>query len=69
MEEKKVLSEADEELVAAGAGETLQISAGLKCPHCGSSNIFVSRKSLSGGKMITGTCRDCKCSWSLPAHS
>ena len=60
MEEKIILSETEEEVVVGGTAETAESISATKCPKCGSSNVFVSRRTTANGeKVFASTCRDC----------
>ena len=72
MEDKKVLSEAEEAAVTGGTAEAVGSAASAegsshRCVSCGSENVTITLRRLrTGGKMVVGYCNDCGHSWSFP---
>ncbi|MBQ8067032.1 MAG: hypothetical protein IJ201_01625 [Solobacterium sp.] len=66
MEDKNVLSEAEEAAVSGGSAASVKGSS-HRCVSCGSENVTITLRRLrTGAKMVVGYCNDCGHSWSFP---
>ena len=66
MEDNKILTETEEEVVTGGSAAAVADSA-HRCVSCGSKNVTVTlRKLRNGAKMVVGSCNDCGHAWSFP---